>query len=409
MNPRRTLAAFLLLAGCSSSPEAPPASLWAGVAVVEITPDRPVPLGGYGRRAGKPLQGVHDPLYAKALWLETRERSICLVTTDLIGTTLEIRDAIRPEGADLILAASHTHSGPGALARGFWQLAMGRFDAEFHAELVAKLKRVVREARAVLLPARIAFARGQAPGFNRNRRRPGGPVDPELQILLVTDALSRPLAIVANYSAHPTILSDRNFLVSADWPGFFQRALEERTGAPVLFTNGAQGDLAPRAPSGRDDFEKCASLGEQLAARAADLLGNIEKTQSEVRITYVERGVELPSPTLPLAPRKSVLGVLDLNGVKMFCFPGEPAVELGLELKRRFPGAWILGLANDHLGYFLAEEDYRNGGYERTVSFYGPRMGPWLVERFVELGERVHAQDRPGEPEGGRGQDDDRR
>ncbi|MFN3486989.1 MAG: hypothetical protein ACK44W_16105, partial [Planctomycetota bacterium] len=110
-----------------------------------------------------------------------------------------------------------------------------------------------------------------------------------------------------------------------------------------------------------------------------------------------------------LAPRKSVLGVLDLNGVKMFCFPGEPAVELGLELKRRFPGAWILGLANDHLGYFLTEEDYRNGGYERTVSFYGPRMGPWLVERFVELGERVHAQDRPGEPEGGRGQDDDRR
>jgi hypothetical protein len=36
-------------------------------------------------------------------------------------------------------------------------------------------------------------------------------------------------------------------------------------------------------------------------------------------------------------------------------------------------------------------------------------MGPWLVDRLTELGEGKHAQDRPGEPEGGSGQDHDRR
>jgi hypothetical protein len=123
----------------------------------------------------------------------------------------------------------------------------------------------------------------------------------------------------------------------------------------------------------------------------------------------VERGVDLPSPTLPAAPKTSVLGLLEINGTRMFCFPGEPFVELGLELKKRFPGSWILGLANDHLGYFLTEEGYARGGYERMVSFYGPKMGPWLVEQLTELGEGKHAQDRPGEPEGGSGQDHDRR
>ena len=126
-------------------------------------------------------------------------------------------------------------------------------------------------------------------------------------------------------------------------------------------------------------------------------------------MTYVERGVDLPSPTLPAAPKTSVLGLLEINGTRMFCFPGEPFVELGLELKQRFPGAWILGLANDHLGYFLTEEGYARGGYERMVSFYGPKMGPWLVAQLTELGEGKHAEDRPGQPERGRGQDHDRR
>lgn len=406
---RAALLLVLLTPGCGSGPKAATAEFWAGVATVEITPGKLVPLGGYGGRKGKPMTGVHDPVYAKALWLETRDRRLCIVTTDLIGSTLEIRDAIRPEGADLVLAASHNHSGPGALTRGMWVVAMGKFDAEFHAELTAKLKKLVEDARSVVVPARLGFARGEAPELVRNRRHKDGPVDPELNVLLVTDALSRPLAVLANFTAHGTMLSEDNFLVSGDWPGAFQRALERRVGAPVLFTNGAEGDVAPRAPSGRDDFEKCAALGEALAERAASLVAGIEKTAERVTISYVERGVDLPTPTLLLAPRKSVLGLVRLNDVRMFCFPGEPGVELGLDLKRRYPGSWILGLANDHLGYFLTEEEFQKGGYEARVSFYGPKMGPWLLERFREIGEREDAEGRPGQSEGGRGENHDRR
>src|SRR4029079_2315924 len=210
-----------------------------------------------------------------------------------------------------------------------------------------------------------------------------GRVDSSLSFLLVVNATPQPMAVVANFAAHGTVLSDQNFLVSGDWQGALQRDLEARlpTGT-ALYTNGAEGDIAPSAPSGENGFEKCESLGRALAERTANLVATIDKTTGTVRMSYAERGVYLPTLTLLLAPKTSVIGLLEINGTRMFCFPGEPVVELGLELKKRFPGSWVLGLANDHLGYFLTEEGYALGGYERRVSFYGSKMGPWLVARL---------------------------
>jgi hypothetical protein len=406
----RYLLLALFLVGCSTSPAAPQVEFWAGVAVVEITPTRNVPLGGYGGRKGQPMTGVHDPIFAKALWLETPQEKVCLVTTDLIGSLVAIRDRIKPPDASVVLTASHTHSGPGALVKGFWELAMGKYDPTFVEELGGKLKKAVEDARAAKRPARLGFARAEVPGFNRNRRVKDGPVDPEHHVLLVVDELARPIAIVGNYTAHATVLSDKNFLVSGDWVGSWQRAVESRfPSAVAMFTNGAEGNIAPRTPGGETDFDKCENMGQALAERTANLVRTIDKTTGTVKLSYVERGVDLPTPTLLTAPTKSVVGLLELNGTRMFCFPGEPIVELGLELKQRFPGSWILGLANDHLGYFLTEEAYAAGGYERNVSFYGSKMGPWLVAKLRELGERDHAQDRSGEPERGRGENHDRR
>lgn len=406
----RALLLLALLAGCVTPSTDDPTPFLAGVAVVDITPSRNVPLGGYGGRKGAPMTGVHDAIHAKAIWMETPDAKVCVVTTDLIGSLLSLRDRIKPPDASVILSASHTHSGPGGLVQGFWELAMGKYDPDWYEELAGRLKRAVDLARAAKQPARLAFARGEAEGFNRNRRVKGGPVDPELNVLLVTDIRGRSMAVLSNYTAHGTILSDKNMEISGDWPGAFQRALEKQVpGTVALYSNGAEGNIAPSSPSDGDGFERCDALGKAMAERVSNLLQTIEKPTERVKLSYVERGVDLPSPTLPAAPKTSVLGLLEINGTRLFCFPGEPFVELGLELKKRFPGAWILGLANDHLGYFLTEEGYVRGGYERMVSFYGQKMGPWLVDRLTELGEGKHASNRSGEPEGGSGKDHDRR
>src|SRR5688572_8318146 len=72
MRSMRRLTGFslLVLSACASTSDAPGPELLAGVGIVDLTPGRAVPLGGYGARQGKPMDGVHDPVLAKALWLE---------------------------------------------------------------------------------------------------------------------------------------------------------------------------------------------------------------------------------------------------------------------------------------------------------------------------------------------------
>src|SRR5512138_3823863 len=65
-----------------------PAPAWkAGVAAVDITPDRSLWMAGFAART-QPSQGVALPLHAKALALQAGDhRTAVLVTVDLLGVT----------------------------------------------------------------------------------------------------------------------------------------------------------------------------------------------------------------------------------------------------------------------------------------------------------------------------------
>src|SRR5512132_1088298 len=88
--------------------------LTAGVARVEITPPIGFPMGGYAARSG-PSTGIHDPLYATALVLKTDELTLAIISCDLLSFPSErvvslARD--RRLADHVLIAASHTHSGP---------------------------------------------------------------------------------------------------------------------------------------------------------------------------------------------------------------------------------------------------------------------------------------------------------
>lgn len=98
----------------------------AGAAVVDITPEGPVWMAGYGRR-DKPSEGVAQKVYAKALALADQgEGRMVIVTLDLIGVPRELREAVVRRSAErhglapeeILLNASHTHSGPSPRGRG---------------------------------------------------------------------------------------------------------------------------------------------------------------------------------------------------------------------------------------------------------------------------------------------------
>src|SRR5450759_851716 len=95
MTKRRSVLAGILLAALAATPPVLAQSHWkAGVAAIDITPQEPIWMAGYGNRT-KPSEGVLQKIYAKALVLEdeTGAKTV-LVTSDLLGFIKEVSDPI---------------------------------------------------------------------------------------------------------------------------------------------------------------------------------------------------------------------------------------------------------------------------------------------------------------------------
>jgi len=293
-------------------------TLQAGAARAVITPPPGVPLSGYFAAEGRKetARDVHDDLYARALVLNDGERTIAIATTDLIGLGDEelaevrkvvLRDAgIMPE--HLVLACTHTHSGP--VVRSFppSDLIPGQADENYFHLLPRLIGGAVTMAARRQRPARIGAGRGMS-YININRREllpdgtlrglpflgrnPNGITDREVGVVRVDDATTgNPLAVLVSYACHPVVLGP-NLEISADYVGytvgFLERVLHH--GAVALFANGAQGDMnASVHPGTYADAER---LGITLGAEALKVfLGT--QTQEHVQITVATRRTELP-------------------------------------------------------------------------------------------------------------------
>src|SRR5262245_22908440 len=77
-----------LVPGCATVPQRPSGSalsaLNVGVAEIDITPDEPIRLTGYGNRV-EPTSDVRQRLRARAMAFGDGRRAAVLITADLIG------------------------------------------------------------------------------------------------------------------------------------------------------------------------------------------------------------------------------------------------------------------------------------------------------------------------------------
>src|SRR3954464_9915731 len=145
----------------------------AGVAKVNITPELPIWLSGYGGR-NRPAHRQHDELWAKFLVIEDAAgHRAALVTMDLVGMPRDISQAVcqhieekyKLPRAAVALCVSHTHSGP--VVRGNL-MAMYSLDEdqsrrikEYKAALIEKLVSLVGEAVGTMKPAKLSWGIGE--------------------------------------------------------------------------------------------------------------------------------------------------------------------------------------------------------------------------------------------------------
>jgi hypothetical protein len=239
-----------------------------GLARGDVTP----PVGIYHRTWGAATQdrstGVHRPLTATALAFQPADGSggeQLLIAVDLV--LLGPREMEGLLGAvcartgltadDVVVAFSHTH-GAGLLGLDRVALPGGDLIPGYLDALGQRVAGLAAQARQSARPATITYGTGRCRmaahrdyrdeaggeyvcGFN-----PAGPADDTVLVARVTDESGRTMATVVNYACHPTTLAWQNSLISPDYPGAMREVVEQATGAPCVFLQGASGDLGPR-------------------------------------------------------------------------------------------------------------------------------------------------------------------
>jgi len=389
----------------------------AGAAKETFVLPEHVPLAGYSRRHGKSSRGVHDPVGVRALVLADADTTVALVSCDLLIIDEVLFDAVvrrlREQGlpADLILvlAATHTHSGPGAYGRRFLEkLSMGHFDQRVFSAVVDAVGRAVARAWQTRVAVRMASASGLTEGLVQNRVEEGGMVDPAVTVsgFYPMDA-DRPLAVLVTFAAHPTTLGAWNMEISADYPGVVVRELERRLpSATALFFAGAVGDQAPVKSGER--FDQPERVGRAVAERALVLIAGLHPEPPSGVSARQERMV-LP-PALVRAgwvrfPRwlgrrlvddDATLSVVVAGSTVFLGAPCDLAALLGARLKEaagsRGLQPHVVGFACDYIGYCVPEALYRAKQYESSMAFNGPKAGELVTDQLIRMLDQMADQ-----------------
>ena len=298
-----------LLALPSAAPAATP-TLRAGAGMADITPRLGYYLGGW-TRADRIAQGQHTRLHARALVLQRGDRKLALVAIDLFmvpgGMVKHLGDALAARGfseQNLLISASHTHSGPGGYANfptlntaapsmetatdpsSFMSLLNpGPADPELYHFLLNQIRAAIERADDDLAPAAAAWGSERITGLTRNRSveahlnnhgiergygegQPGddplGPIhtiDPDVNVLRVDQLRRRrgrtvrvPIGAWSTFADHGTVTKSTFEYYNGDHNASAMRVFETRVrrvgrvpaSRPVVnvYGNSNEGDMS---------------------------------------------------------------------------------------------------------------------------------------------------------------------
>lgn len=297
-----TLAAILAMSLCACGGETPEptepfpeTTLELGFGRANITPEDSVPLFGYADTVRQSTD-IHDPLTVTCIFMKDGESTALLFSQDLNYSTNTISPDLRLKlwnqtgvaQENISFAATGTYGGP---------VIKDKSDAvlkwkEMYTEAVLEAARLAQED---LAPAALYCAETEVEGMSFvhhytmadgatedgyygkfEQEITGHAASDHDRTMRIVKARRKDAAdvVLVNWQCRANVLGSReDTVITADYPGAFRNALEAKTGANVVYFNGACGEISPRSRIESEDHNlSLEAYGEKLAQYANDAL-----------------------------------------------------------------------------------------------------------------------------------------
>ncbi|MBP5530802.1 MAG: neutral/alkaline non-lysosomal ceramidase N-terminal domain-containing protein [Lentisphaeria bacterium] len=240
----------------------------AGFGVADITPRVGVQLYGFGPYLNRCGIAVRDRLEARAAAFESEGKRVvvvgcdlCVINDEIIAKARKIIRAAHPEleDRDILINASHTHSGPSlSIDYGGW----GYPDPPY---AILLPRRIARAACAALDALEdVEYSLGIVPcehiGLNRVHDKDCPPLadvlkpdwtpakpeltDTECRVLKFTRRDGSLAGFVAHFGCHPVVCCQQCRYIHGDYPAVaIHELMRQYQGAVGVFLQGAEGDI----------------------------------------------------------------------------------------------------------------------------------------------------------------------
>ena len=387
----------------------------AGFGREEITPPLGVELAGYGYYLQRKAEKVQDPLYARALAIESDAGFYLLASCDCLGLSLEITDQVRAHLAKskgipadhMIIVSIHTHTGPAMK----YHEGCGEVSPEYTAgvpeKIIAACESALEDLRQVEKLEFVQKAVSQPIAYNR--AYDGNPVDDQVRGFWLRRKNAQPV-ILASYACH-AVCQGAIREISADYPGRICSKLGDQEKAHVMYLNGLCGDIDPIRCKPEDRPERLKRFAETVcdamtAGKAVLPLtafgGQIEEIVRVLQVTRedihkIADGAAAHETNPPGGARvarvweKETLEGFDqlkseesfpvryllLGGVPIIALPFEGYTLTGMLIREKLQDqrALVLGCADQLMGYLPTEDDIDRHSYAaQDASFLYKRL-----------------------------------
>ena len=411
-----------------------------GASSVPIPVDTPVYLAGHINR-NKPAYDFLDPLQVHVLYGEFNAEMLLLISVDVLEIDSDIvkeikkniskRFDVNPES--IIITCTHTHTAPAAIEVGLLPI-----NRKFIESLTSTIIKAIYKARSGTKSFSCRMATTTVSGIGINRRKiidgrimmaPNSDklIDSQLHVLWVLDEKQKPIAVLVNYSMHPTTIDVNTYKISSDYPHYLRQVIHEIfPECEVFFLNGACGDVRPNIVDKNGDFCGGDVLDLELIGQALGkkVLGSwyLSKEISPLKFKLYNKTIRIfydyklrdqtenshltraYAPKTQINPdlmekmevrwRKKIIylekssgrirsipfyfQILLINRLVVIVFlPAEIFTEIGLRIKKNSPFQYTLisAYSDGSVGYIPMKEDYEYGGYEveQAYKVYGER------------------------------------